>query len=190
MSQQAWWYLSRSTGIVATVVAVAALVWGFFFSARNTGSRRRPAWWLDLHNWLGGLALVFTAAHLLTVYVHHAAAIGLLQVLVPWTAAFGRWAIAWGVIATYLLTIVVFTSWPSKRLRPGLWRAVHLSSVAGVALAGVHAFQIGSDAGEWLFRAGLVALAAFFVYATAVRLLGVLTGRQAPTEVDSQQIPT
>ena len=51
------WYLSRATGIVATVLAVAALVWGFLFSARETGNRFRPAWWLDLHNWLGGSAL-------------------------------------------------------------------------------------------------------------------------------------
>lgn len=31
------WYLTRSTGIVAAVLAVATLVWGLFFSARNTG---------------------------------------------------------------------------------------------------------------------------------------------------------
>ena len=35
------WYLSRSTGIVAAVLAVAALVWGLFFSARNTGTRMK-----------------------------------------------------------------------------------------------------------------------------------------------------
>ena len=45
-----WWYLTRATGIVATVLAVAALVFGFLFSARETGNRRRPNWWLDLHN--------------------------------------------------------------------------------------------------------------------------------------------
>lgn len=49
-----WFNLSRATGIVATILAVAALVWGFFFSARNFGDKYKPAWWLDLHNWLGG----------------------------------------------------------------------------------------------------------------------------------------
>jgi hypothetical protein len=44
------WYLTRSTGIVATLLAAAALVWGFLFSARATGRRLRPNWWLDLHN--------------------------------------------------------------------------------------------------------------------------------------------
>ena len=58
-----WWYLSRSSGIVAMVLIVAALVWGFFFSARATGTKRRPKWWLDLHNYLGGLAFAFVIIH-------------------------------------------------------------------------------------------------------------------------------
>jgi hypothetical protein len=31
-----WWYLSRSSGIVATVLIVAALMWGFFFSVASS----------------------------------------------------------------------------------------------------------------------------------------------------------
>ena len=42
---EVWWYLSRSSGIVATVLVVAALVCGLRFSARATGTRRRPKWW-------------------------------------------------------------------------------------------------------------------------------------------------
>ena len=117
-----WWYLTRATGIVATVLAVAALVFGFFFSSRNTGDRRRPAWWLDLHNWLGGLALAFTAAHIVTVYLDKNSGIGVLAVLVPGAAHDATWAIAWGVIAAYLLAFAVFTSWPRKRFSRRVWR--------------------------------------------------------------------
>ena len=35
-----WWYLSRSSGIVATVLIAAALVAGLRFSGRATGTRR------------------------------------------------------------------------------------------------------------------------------------------------------
>ena len=172
------WYISRSTGIVATVLAIAALVFGFFFSSRNTGERRRPAWWLDLHNWLGGLALVFTVAHIIAVYLDSNSAIGLLQALVPGTAPNDRWAISWGVIATYLFAITVFTSWPRKRLRPRLWRIVHLTSVVGVALAGLHAFQSGTDSTTLAFEAGLIAAAALAVYALGVRVLAKVVPRR------------
>lgn len=173
------WYLSRSTGIVATVLAVAALVFGFFFSSRNTGERRRPAWWLDLHNWLGGLALVFTVVHVLAAFLDSNSGIGLLQVFVPGTATAAPWAITWGVVATYLFAITVFTSWPRKRLRPRLWRIVHLTSVIGVALAGLHGFQSGTDATVLAFEAGLVVAAAFAVYALGVRVLAKLVPRRS-----------
>jgi DMSO/TMAO reductase YedYZ heme-binding membrane subunit len=170
-----WWFLSRATGIVATVLAVAALVFGFFFSSRNTGSRRRPAWWLDLHNWLGGLALAFTAAHIVTVYVDKSSGIGVLAVFVPGAANDSTWAIAWGVIALYLLTLAVFTSWPRKRFSRRAWRIIHLGSVVGTALAGLHAFQAGTDATRLVFEAGLVGCAALCVYAISVRVLALLT---------------
>jgi predicted ferric reductase len=172
------WYVSRSTGVVATLLAVAALVFGFFFSARNTGDRRRPAWWLDLHNWLGGLALAFTIVHIIATFLNENSGIGILQIIVPGTAPHEAWAISWGVIATYLLAITVFTSWPRKRLRPHVWRTVHLTSVVGVALAGLHAFQSGTDARDVLFEAGLVIAAAVGVYALSVRVLALVFRRR------------
>ena len=104
-------YLSRATGIVATVLVVAALIWGFLFSARATGNRRRPNWWLDLHNWLGGLALALTGVHIVTALLDTTAGIGLLETIVPGT---GSTALAWGVLATYLIAAAVFTTWPRR----------------------------------------------------------------------------
>ena len=177
MSNETWWFISRATGIVATVLAVAALVLGFFFSSRNMGERRRPAWWLDLHNWLGGITLVFTVVHIAASYIDKNSGIGLLQVLVPGTAKDASWPITWGVTATYLFAITVFTSWPRKRLRPRLWRIVHLTSVLAVALAGLHAFQTGTDATTIAFEAGLAVVAALAVYALAVRVFALLVNR-------------
>jgi hypothetical protein len=180
------WDASRATGIVATALLVAALVWGFFFSGRNTGAKRRPAWWLDLHNWLGGLALAMTGAHIVAAYLDTASGIGAAEVLVPGASPV---AITWGVLATYLVAIAVFTSWPRKRLRPTAWRIAHLGSVVGTALAGLHAYQAGSDASETAFKLGLIALTAFGAYATFVRVLGVLLPRLTGSQPTPSQDP-
>jgi hypothetical protein len=177
--QEIAWYASRATGIVATALLVTALVWGFFFSGRNTGAKRRPAWWLDLHNWLGGLALAMTGAHIVAAYLDQASGIGVAEVLIPGASPL---AITWGVIAAYLGAIAVFTSWPRKRLQPRSWRIVHLGSVLGTVLAGLHGYQAGSDAAETAFRAGLIVLVAFSAYATFVRILGVLLPRDADSQ--------
>jgi predicted ferric reductase len=171
---EAWWYLTRASGIVATILAVGSLVFGAFFSARNTGSRRSPAWWLDLHNYLGGLALVFTGVHLLASVLDPASGIGVIHVMIPGTAHTATWAITWGVLATYTFVIAVFTSWPRRRFSRKVWRWLHLTSVAGVGLAGLHGFQLGSDATTRLFEAALVLAGAITVYAIALRLIGAI----------------
>jgi len=174
-----WWYLTRATGIVATVLGVAALVWGFFFSSRNMGDRRRPAWWLDLHNYLGGLTLLFAGIHIAAAYIDTTySGIGLKQILVPNTYTFQPWAMTWGVLATYLFVIAVFTSWPRRLFSRRTWRVLHLGSVFGVVFAGLHGWQMGSDAKTKLFQVTLIAGAAVGVYATFVRVFGVLAQRQ------------
>ncbi len=89
------WFLTRSTGIVAAVLAVAALVWGFFFSARNTGSRRPANWWLGLHNYLGGLTLAFIGLHMVLSVMDSQTGLRLIDLFVPSSAV--GWAIGWGV---------------------------------------------------------------------------------------------
>jgi drug/metabolite transporter (DMT)-like permease len=78
------------------------------------------------------------------------------------------------VIATYLLAIAVFTTWPRRLRNRRWWRVAHLGSVVGLALGLVHAYQTGSDATSNVARAGLVVLAAVSTYALGLRLFGQL----------------
>ena len=167
------WYLTRGSGIVATILIVLAVLWGFLFSARETGRRLRPAWWLDLHNWLGGLALIFTGVHVVASFLDTASGIGFLQVFVPGTAQLDGWAVGWGVIATYLLGIVVFTTWPRRLGSRRWWRVLHLLSVIATALALLHAYQSGSDATQLVFRVGLLVGVAVATYGAGLRLLSL-----------------
>lgn len=173
------WYLSRATGIVAAVLAVAALGWGFLFSARATGDRRRPNWWLDLHNWLGGAALVFTVIHIVTSYLNRDAGLAIAELFVPGIASSERLALAWGVIGTYLFVTAVLTSWPRRMFSRRTWRIIHLGSVVGVALAFVHAYQMGTEASGRSFRIALLLLVASGTYTLGIRLFGVVAKQRA-----------
>ena len=184
---EVWWYLSRSSGIVATVLVVAALVCGLLFSARATGTRRRPKWWLDLHNYLGGLAFVFVVVHIVAVYQDQLSDIGVLQVVVPMTASGWAWGITWGVLASYAFALVVFTSWPRKRGSRRLWLTVHLLSVPAAVLAGVHAWMVGSSRGQLWFAVLLVALVGVAVFPAVLRIVAAASkhsgSRSAPHRV-------
>lgn len=170
------WYLTRSTGIVAAVLVVAALLWGFLFSSRSTGKRLRPAWWLDLHNWLGGAALAFTGLHIVAALVQSDSGVGPFEVFVP---TGDNWPIAWGVIATYLLTLTVFTTWPKRLGNRKVWRWLHLTSVAATVVALLHSYQSGSDSGRLIFQSALAVLGGLAIYGLGIRVFALIERRRA-----------
>lgn len=171
-------YLTRSSGIVATVLIVLALAWGLLFSARATGNRRRPNWWLDLHNYLGGLALAFTVLHIAAAYADRLSGIGLAQVFIPMTASAGRWGVSWGLVATYILFATVFTSWPKKRMSRRVWLLIHLLSVPAACLVVAHAWMVGSDRHSLWFHGLLALIAGVSVYPAVLRVASVNAKRQ------------
>jgi predicted ferric reductase len=172
------WYLTRATGIVAAVLAVAALVWGLFFSSRNTGTKLKPNWWLALHNWLGGLTLAFIGVHMLASFFAGNYGIGVKDLFIP-SGAIG-WAIGWGVVATWMFAITVIPSMARirRRLPRKAWHAVHLISIPAVVLSMVHAFQSGSDSAASYFTRGLALLVGVAMYPITIRLVGLYQARR------------
>ena len=168
-------FLVRSTGIVAAILLVLALLWGFLFSARSTGTRRRPAWWLDLHNWLGGASLAFTGLHILATLLQSDSGVGVLEVFVP---TGDNWPIAWGVIATYLLMLTVFTTWPKRLGNRTLWRWLHLTSVGAAVLALLHSYQSGTDSSRVTFQTGVAILGGITVYGVGLRVFALIDRRR------------
>ena len=182
--------LTRSSGIVAAVLAVVTLVTGTLFSARETGRRNRPAWWLDFHNGLGGLTLAAVSIHVAVSVLNTDFGVGVLDALLPGVASSNRAALAWGVVGTYTIAGAVLTTWPRRLRRPKLWRAIHISSTVGVALSLLHGYQMGTDAPRAAFKIGIVAVVAATSYALGVRGFDIMVRRRrAPNPSDSQPAP-
>ena len=185
-----WRDLSIASGLVATVLIVLALADGLLFSARATGTRPRPNWWLDLHNYLGGLALAFTGVHVGSALADRYSGIGVVQVFVPFTATGWVWGITWGVLATYALAVVVFTSWPKKRFARRTWLVVHLVSIPATFAVAAHAWMVGSHQGAPWFRALLALLTGLAVYPGVLRLFSVYGKRRDRRERAARLRPT
>jgi DMSO/TMAO reductase YedYZ heme-binding membrane subunit len=169
-----WNELDRASGLVAAVLLGFALGGGLLFSARATGTRRRPSWWLDLHVFLGGLAFAFIVLHVYASYRDDLSDIDLAQIFIPMTAEGWEWGITWGVLAAYVFAAVVFSSWPSRRFSRRTWLTVHLFSVPATFLAAAHAWMVGSDRHGLWFQGLLALLAGLAVYPAVLRLAGVI----------------
>lgn len=146
MSSQVWWFVARATGIVAYVLLTVGVTTGLLVSSRLLRQRVRRDWLVDWHRFLGGLATLFTLGHLVGLWLDDVVAFGPVELLVPLASTYRPVAVAWGVVALWLLVAVELTSLARDRLAPRLWRAVHWSSYPIFALATVHLLTAGTDA--------------------------------------------
>lgn len=180
MNEQVWWYLARSSGIVALVLLVLSLVWGVLLATRALKPHDRPAWLLDLHGWLGGTALVMTGLHLLGLYLDGYVDFGPAELLVPGASEYRPLGVAVGVLSFYVMVAVQATSYMRRWLPTRLWRGIHVLSYGLVWGAAIHAGMAGTDTVNRAYQALALLLTMIAVTATVVRILSPGRVRRAP----------
>ena len=181
MNPQTWWHLSRASGMVAGVLLICSLIWGVLLSTRALRPADRPAWLLDMHRWLAGLAIAATAVHLAALVADNYIHFGVKELLVPMASPWKTGAVALGIIAFYLMVLVQVTSLMMKRLPKRLWRAIHYTSYAMVWFVLVHGALAGTDATNRLYQAVAFVLTIAAVTAATLRInIGRSTGSDRP----------
>ena len=167
---QVWWFTSRAAGIVSWVLLSGSVVLGLTQSSR--ASRNLPAGWtLDLHRFLSMLSIVFLSVHLAALVPDNFVHFGWAELFVPYASEWRPGAVAWGIVAFWLLVAVQITSLLRPRLPNRLWRSVHYLSFAVWAGATVHLLAAGTDAGVFLFRVVQVMLIGAVLVFTTVRIV-------------------
>jgi methionine sulfoxide reductase heme-binding subunit len=179
MSAQLPWYVARASGIVAWVLLSGSVLWGLSMTTRTFRRRVRRPWLLDLHRFLGGLAVIFTGIHVAAIladtYVHF----GLAEVLVPLASKWRPIPVAFGIVGLYLLAAVEVTSLVRDRIPNQLWRRVHFLSFPLYVVTTVHMLTAGTDRRHPLLILAAVVSSAAVLALTAVRVNRDLAAAQA-----------
>ena len=167
MSDQIWWYVTRSASIVAWIAAAASVLIGLLTSSRLLGRRPTIPWLTDIHRSLSGIAVTFVAIHMVSLWLDGFVDFGPAELLIPWVAevpGLSATGIAFGVIAAWLIFAVEATSLVKDHMSKRAWHGIHLSSYLVLALGTVHALLIGSDvANPILASIGISLLTAVFI---------------------------
>jgi DMSO/TMAO reductase YedYZ heme-binding membrane subunit len=142
---QVTWYAARASGVVAWGLLLASMVWGLLLATRVLGRRPTPAWLLSLHRFLGALTIAFVGVHVVAILLDTYTDFSVVNVLVPLTGTWHPLAVAFGVVAMYLLVAIEVTSLMRDRLSAKAWRAVHLLSYFLFATATMHMLTAGTD---------------------------------------------
>ena len=151
LQEQTWWWLARSSGIVALVLSALSVIWGLLYSTKLLQGQPSPKWLLDLHRFWGGSAVVFTGVHILGLVLDSFVHFSWLEILVPFASAWNPLGVALGVVAMYLLVAVQGSSLMMKRMPRPWWKRIHLTSYAMFWLGLVHGAMVGTEASNPLY---------------------------------------
>ncbi len=176
MSAKLWWEVARASGLVAWGLASVTVIWGLLLATRVLGRKPRPRWLADLHQFLGGLTVAFTAVHVAALVADNYVHFGFSEILVPLASRWRPLPVALGVVSAYLLAAVEITSLARRHLPRRLWHAVHLASYVLFWVATLHGLTAGTDASHPAVRLAALGTAVVVVFLTVFR---VLTARRA-----------
>ena len=170
------WMTSRITAFLAYGALAASSIYGLAMTTKTLDFFARRTVTDRLHEDLSFWGLLLGATHAVLLMFDDYIQFTWESILVPFAASYRPDAVAWGIFALYLTTLLVLTSKARSFIGLRLWRAIHLLAFAAFGLLTAHGLAAGTDSGTPWARAlyvGAVTLIAFFF---AVRVLQKITG--------------
>ncbi len=164
------WYLTRATAVAAYVLLSCAVTLGLLQSLGRI-ARERLSWVTDeLHQFIASMALLLVAGHLTTLLLDPFLPFTLANLFVPAHEPYRSSAVNVGVMALYLMVVVLGSSWLRQRIPHSLWRAIHYLGILLFVLVTIHGWLAGSDASEPWMRAIYGGSTAAVVFLVLMRL--------------------
>lgn len=144
---KAYWYIARSSGVVAYALVWLSVVWGLLLSTSLGKALGKVANFVDVHRHVSILAVVFSLAHALVLLGDRYIGYTLQSLFVPYASTTYRpMEVALGQGVFYGLLVVTGSFWVRQWTGQRVWRMIHyLSFVVSIAV-GLHAIWAGTDA--------------------------------------------
>ena len=170
-----WWYVSRVSALTAWGLMSFSVVWGVLLSSRVFKGLDNPAWLKDLHKYLSTLTVVLASIHTTSLMLDPYVKFDAADLFIPGVATYEgateliNIALAVGVVAMWVMSIVYVTSLVMDKIPRALWKAIHYLSYAVFFAVGLHAAFAGSDVGSWWYAAVSIFVISMTVIALLIR---------------------
>jgi predicted ferric reductase len=143
---KAYWYLARSSALVAYGLLWLAMLLGLLMSGRLAQLWPGGPTAFDLHQYTSLLGLAFALFHALVLLGDRYILATLPQILTPFAyVGFAPLWVGLGQLALYGMALVGLSFYVRDRMGRRLWRLVHVLSFAVFTLALAHGVMSGSD---------------------------------------------
>lgn len=169
---QAFWYLARSSALVAYIMLWISMCLGLLISNKLAKLWPGGPRAVDLHQFTSILGLVLALFHGLILTGDRYLNASLGQVLTPFTL--GQYHPFWvglGQLGFYLMAGVTLSFYIRKKLTHHTWRALHYLSFASYLFALIHGIGSGTDQGALGFQLVYWSTGGVFLFLLVYRIL-------------------
>lgn len=162
------WEMIRASGLIAYVLLSVSMIVGIAVRARALDWLVKRAWVLEGHQTLSVLALAFTGGHIVLTMLNQYLPFSYVDVLVPFASGWSPVAIALGIVAFYLMALLVLSSWLRPVIGQRAWRAIHYGGFVCWVMALGHGIFSGTDTSavwvQWLYLVSAASVGLLIVF--------------------------
>ena len=152
MSHTLFWYTSRGSGVVSTILLSLVVILGILSYGRWEARDWPRFLVLGLHRNLSLMMVAFILLHVLTAVLDPYAHLGLMAALVPLASRYRPLWVGLGVVAFELVLALVASSLLRPWLGQRTWRGVHWLAYLAWPVSWAHGLGSGSDAhSSWMW---------------------------------------
>ncbi len=165
----AYWFISRSSGVVAYVLITLSVVWGLVQSGSLLSARALPGLPFGLHSFLSWLGLGVAALHGLILLGDRYINFDLAQLVAPFISTYRPIPTGLGIVSFYLMLLLTVSFYARPHLSQKNFRLLHYASFGAFALVTLHGIFGGTDSAAlwWLYAASLLSV----LLLTAMRIV-------------------
>lgn len=159
-ASHAYWYISRSSGVVAYVLIMLSVLWGLVQSGSLLSPRTLPGLPFGLHSFLSWLGLGVAALHGLILLGDRYIGFDLAQLTTPFLATYRPLPTGLGIISFYLMLLLTLSFYARPHLSQKNFRLLHYTSFGAFALVTLHGIFAGTDSAAlwWLYAGSLLSV--------------------------------
>ncbi len=139
------WMAIRGSGIIAFLLLAGSTIWGLLISTKVLGRAVKAKGVTWFHESLGIASLVATGIHMYFLFNHDYIDFGYRALFVPGASAWRPLAVAFGVVAFYLMVVISLSFYVKQWIGQNAWRTIHMMSFGTFVGAAAHGVLSGTD---------------------------------------------
>ena len=142
---QAWWYITRASGLTAYLLLWFSMIWGLAIPTKILHPAVEGTYSYDFHEFISLLGLGFVLLHVVVLLFDQFLPFSVWQIAIPFINSYRPFWVGLGIIGFYISLLVTVTFYMRKIIGTKAFRSIHVLSLVGYLGVTLHGLFAGTD---------------------------------------------